>query len=235
MSPSDAWGWWVAACVAGGWWAVDRAGWESCGLAVPGLLLGSWALAVGGLCLGAGFRQVALFRQAVARRDAQEAAAEQFLEQLILVSASTPSLAQAVDKALPPRLRPLARRVDRLGEQLAREWPLATLRQAAPAWSVLSRHGGPVDRFARQLLAQLQLERRMRWERAAALAGPRGTVAVLALAPLVVVVLFWVVVPSFFTVIVTTLMGQAAVICSGGVGCVVLWVAHHDREEGARG
>jgi len=235
MSPIDAWGWWVAAGVAWGWWAVGRSGWESAALAVPGLLLGSWALAVGGLTLGAGFRRMAVFRQATARRDAEEAAAEQFLEQLILVSASTPSLAQAVDKALPPRLRPLARRIDRLGDQLVREWPLATLRQAAPAWAMLSRHGGRVDQFARQLLAQLQLDRRMRWERDAALAGPRGTMAVLALAPLVVVVLFWVVVPSFFTVIVTTVMGQAAVIASGLAGFGVLSVAHREEEAVGRG
>ncbi len=99
---------------------------------------------------------------------------EQFLEQLLLVADAEPSLARAVDRALPPHLRPLARRLDTLGSQLAAVWPVPALSQASRAWQVLSQHGGSVGGVARQMLAQLRLDRRLRWERTAALAGGRG-------------------------------------------------------------
>ena len=210
--------------------ATRRGGWESALGALVGLGLGSWAFAIAGLWLGAGYQASERWRQRLAAQDGWDADVEPFLEQLPLVADAEPSLARAVDRALPPHLRPLARRLDTLGSQLAAVWPVPALSQASRAWQVLSQHGGSVGGVARQMLAQLRLDRRLRWERTAALAAGRGTVSLLAAAPLGVVLLFWVMVPSFFTVMVGTAPGQAAMIVAGGVGWGVLGLAHRERE-----
>lgn len=233
MSPETAWGWWVAAAVAAALAAGRRAGWESALGALAGLGLGSWAFAVGALLLGGGYHAADQWRRRLRDRDALDSDVEQFLEQLLLVAGAEPSLARAVDRSLPPPLRPLARRVDDLGNQLAAAWPIPAIRQATRAWQVLARHGGSVDRLARQLLAQLRLDRRLRWERTAALASGRGTIALLAGAPLGIVVLFWIMVPTFFAVLVGTLPGQAAMVLAGAVGWGVMALAHREREEGS--
>ncbi len=234
MNPSQAWGWWVAAAAAGGLTAARRSGWQAALGALVGLGLGSWAFALGGMLLGVGYQTAQRWRQHWAVRDEWDSEVEQFLEQLLLVAEAEPSLARAVDRALPPHLRPLARRLDTLGKQLAAVWPVPALSQASRAWQVLAQHGGSVGAVAHQMLAQLRLDRRLRWERAAALAGGRGTVSLLAAAPLGVVLLFWGMVPSFYTVMVTTAPGQAAMILAGGVGWGVLGLAHREREEGGR-
>lgn len=234
MSPSHAWGWWAAASVAAGLVAARRGGWESAVGALAGLALGSWALAIGAMVLGAGYQASAQWRRRLAVQDGWDSEVEQFLEQLLLVAGAEPSLARAVDRALPPHLRPLARRVDTLGSQLALVWPVPALSQASRAWQVLSQHGGSVEGVARQMLAQLRLDRRLRWERTAALAASRGTVSLLAAAPLAVVLLFWVMVPSFYAVMVGTAPGQAAMVLAGGVAWGVLGLAHREREEVTR-
>ncbi len=234
MTPSHAWGWWAAATVAAGLLATRRGGWESAVGAWVGLATGSWALAVGGMLLGAGYQASTRWRQRMVVRDGWDADVEQFLEQLLLVADAEPALARAVDRALPSHLRPLARRLDTLGQQLAAVWPVPALTQASRAWQVLAQHGGSVAGVAHQMLAQLRLDRRLRWERTAALAAGRGTVSLLAAAPLGVVLLFWGMVPSFFTVMVGTAPGQAAMVLAGGVGWGVLGLAHREREEGER-
>ncbi len=56
MNPSQAWGWWVAAAVAGGLTAARRSGWQAALGALVGLGLGSWAFALGGMLLGVGYQ-----------------------------------------------------------------------------------------------------------------------------------------------------------------------------------
>lgn len=220
--------------MAWGLTAARRGGWQSALGALVGIGLGSWAFALGGMLLGVGYQTTQRWRLHLAVRDGWDADVEQFLEQLLLVADAEPSLARAVDRALPPHLRPLARRLDTLGRQLAEVWPVPALSQASRAWQILSQHGGSVGGVARQMLAQLRLDRRLRWERTAALAAGRGTISLLAAAPLGVVLLFWGMVPSFFSVMVGTAPGQAAMVLAGGVGWAVLGLAHREREEVGR-
>jgi hypothetical protein len=168
------------------------------------------------------------WRQAIAARDAEEAEAEHFLEQVVLVARTEPSLAQVVDRSLPLRLRPIARRLDRLGDELAGAWSVPAMAQAARAWDALARHGGPAERLAAQLLAQLRVDRRLRWERTSALSGARGTLAILALAPFLVVLLFRGMVPSFYAEVAGTLPGEATLVLAGGAAWAVLSLAHRE-------
>ncbi|MCL8207728.1 MAG: hypothetical protein K6V97_06620 [Actinomycetia bacterium] len=227
MSPPV--GWALAAATAVILAARRWAAWESALLALAGAVTGEPLVAWSGLIAGVGLARLAAARHRLRRLDRRDATVERFLERLRFVASTGlplgPSLelAAASARRRPPRLQSAAD-VARWVETAS---PHPVLRRARPVWSVLDRHGGPVADVAAALLAEVRLERQLRWEREHGLSGPLGTLTALAWTPPVVLGMFRWVMPPFYADLTHTVPGQLglAAVATLTTGVLVLAAA----------
>lgn len=224
--------WALGAGIAAGLAVSPWVTWEAWGMGLAGMGAGSPGVAVGLLLTGTA---LGLWRRETRRRqlfEKREAEAERFLEQLRFLAAREPNLQRVLDQAAGDALgtRRRAPESHQLLEQLRTVVPVPAVTALADAWPVLHKHGGRVDLVVDQILEQLRLERRLRWELDAQLAGPHGTLLLLAVAPWAVLLAFRVVVPSFYQTLTTSLWGWAVFLWTGSTTLVALWVAQRGRD-----
>lgn len=230
MLTSVAW----AACagLAVGLAASPWASWEAWGVGLAGLWTGSPGVVLGLFLTGTA---IGLWRYEARRRqtfEKREAEAERFLEQVRFLATQEPNLQRVLDQAAGDafgahRRAPEARQ---MLEQLRAAVPVPAVTALAEAWPVLSKHGGRLVPVVDQILEQLRLERRLRWELDAQLAGPHGTLLLLAGAPWLTLLAFRWMVPGFYLAIASSIWGWCALAWTGGTTLVALWLARKGRQ-----
>lgn len=222
-------GWALAAATAVLLAASPWAAWESAVLALAGAATGEPLVAWAGLIAGTGLGRLSALRIRRRALDRLDASAERFLERLRFVASTGLPLGPSIELALAGsaaqyRRYPTGASFD-LGEWIESVWPHPVLRRARPVWAVLDRHGGPIADIAAALLAEVRLERQLRWELDHSLAGPLGTVAVLAWSPPAILAMFRWVVPSFYLSLIGTAPGELCLLFVATLTAVVVALA----------
>jgi Flp pilus assembly protein TadB len=222
-------GWALAAAVAfvlgGSQWAA----WESAVLAVAGALTGQPLVACAGLIAGVGLGRLSALAPLRRALDRQDAATERFLERLRFVAAMGLPVAPSIELALAGSGRDrgvqAARSRSEVQDWVDSLWPHPVLRRARPIWAVLDRHGGPLAEVAAALLAEVRLERQLRWDLDQSLAGPLSTVSVLAWSPAFVLTVFRWIVPPFYAELTHTPIGELCLLVVAASTAVVTALA----------
>jgi tight adherence protein B len=199
--------------------------WESLAGGVAGWALGIPAVTMGAMLAG---MAVGLWRRAEAgqkRKDQQDAEAEAILLQLLHeISAGAP-LAAALDHSLPGGSRAYGQDTETAVAAMVAAWPVPALRRASGAFTAASRHGGELPLLIRAVLDQLRQDRRLRWERQSAMAGPRTTLLVVSLAPWPLLLVFRGILPTFYTALTASWLGQACLVWCGLSAVGLEWAA----------